>query len=170
MTHCRIFLALVFILSAAVLIPSPVSTCAQQLFPVRGNPEARDRSYDVLHYKIAVSFDEPRRTVHGTVTTTLVPFQTAFRTLEFDAEEMSIHTVSLRPGVRLPFVQTPTTVSITLDRTYSLRDTLIGFSGVLLHPAQRDVFRATGFRVSQQTAPDLDTRRRHGQPFLVPVL
>jgi len=124
MTHRRILLAVVSILSAVALILSPVSTCAQALFPVRGNPEARDRSYDVLHYKIAVSFDEPRRTVHGTVMTTLVPFQTAFRTLEFDAEEMSIHTVSLRPGVHLPFVQTPKTISITLDRTYSLRDTL----------------------------------------------
>ena len=93
-------------------------------FPCAADPEARDGHYDVLHYNIAVSFDEPRRTVHGTVTTTLVPFQTAFRTLEFDAEEMTIHAVSLRPGVRLPFVQTPATVSITLDRTYSLRDTI----------------------------------------------
>ena len=58
------------------------------------------------------------------MTTTLVPFQPAFRTLVFDAEEMTVHRVSLGSGIHLPFVQDSTTVSITLDRSYSIRDTI----------------------------------------------
>jgi aminopeptidase N len=111
------------ILLCAVLLSSfPLQ--AQELFPVRDRGEARDRSYDVLHYRIEVSFDEPRRTVMGKVTTTLVPFQPEFRTLVFDAEEMQIQKVTTRSGSSLPFVQGPSTVTITLDRAYSMRDTV----------------------------------------------
>jgi aminopeptidase N len=107
-----------------ILILSPLLSHGQELFPVRDKGEARDRHYDVLHYRIVVSFDEPKRTVHGTVTTTLIPFQTAFDSLIFDAEEMTIHTVFLRSGARLPFTQNLRTVSIVLDRPYTLRDTI----------------------------------------------
>ncbi|MCC6396840.1 MAG: M1 family metallopeptidase [Bacteroidetes bacterium] len=114
----RLFVFLLAAVSCPALLP------AQELFPVRDRGEARDRSYDVLHYRIEVSFDEPQRTVFGTVTTTLVPFQPEFRTLMFDAEEMRIEKVTSRSGASLPFVQGPSTVTITLDRTYSLRDTV----------------------------------------------
>ncbi len=97
---------------------------AQELFPVRDAGEARNRSYDVLHYRIEVSFDEPGRTVFGKVTTTLVPFNTGFRVLVFDAEEMHIQKVSLRSGLPLLFEQDSTTVTISLDRGYSLYDTI----------------------------------------------
>lgn len=107
-----------------ILTMVPAIVQAQELFPVRDRGEARDRFYDVLHYRIAVSFDEPRRAVQGTVTTTLVPFQPACRTLVFDAEEMTIQRVHLGSGMSLPFVQDSTTVSIILDRSYSMRDTI----------------------------------------------
>ena len=53
----------------------------------RGSP---DRLYDVLHYRIEVSFDEPKKMVMGNVTTTLVPFPAFLNSIQFDAEEMHL--------------------------------------------------------------------------------
>jgi aminopeptidase N len=97
---------------------------AQELFPVRDAGETRSRAYDVLHYKIEVSFDEPQRKVIGRVTTTLVPFLPDLTQIVFDAEEMDIQHVTLGGGKPLSFIVGPTTVDITLDRPYSYRDTL----------------------------------------------
>jgi aminopeptidase N len=100
------------------------SAIAQEVFPVRDEGEARDRLFDVLHYRIEVSFDEPGRTVSGKVTTTLIPFPAALNSVEFDAEEMLISRVSLAGGRSLAFEVKPRTVVIRLDRSYSYSDTL----------------------------------------------
>ena len=97
---------------------------AQEVFPVRDGGEARDRSFDVLHYRIEVSFDEPKRMVLGKVTTTLVPFPAALNSVEFDAEEMSISRVSYAGGRPLAYEVKPKTVLIHLDRSFSYRDTV----------------------------------------------
>ncbi len=97
---------------------------AQELFPTHGSGEARSRSYDVLHYRIEVSFDESRRMVTGKVSTTLVPFLPALRNVQFDAEEMNVRNVALRNGVTLAYTMGDKTLDITLDRAYSYRDTL----------------------------------------------
>ncbi len=97
---------------------------AQALFPVRDAGEARNRSYDVLHYRLEVSFDEAQRKVMGRVSTTLIPFPSALTQISFDAEEMDIRSVSLASGTLLAYRVAPTTVDITLDRPYSYRDTL----------------------------------------------
>ena len=100
------------------------SAFAQEVFPVRDEGEARDRVFDVLHYRIEVSFDEPGRMVLGKVTTTLVPFPAALNSLEFDAEEMLISRVSIAGGRSLAYEVKPKTVVVRLDRSYSYRDTL----------------------------------------------
>jgi aminopeptidase N len=97
---------------------------AQELFPVRDEGETRNRSYDVLHYRIDVSFDEAQRKVIGKVSTTLVPFPPALKQVVFDAEEMTIRSVTLRNGTPLTYTMGPRTLDITLDRPYSYRDTL----------------------------------------------
>ncbi len=96
---------------------------AQSVFPVRDQGEAPNRTYDVLHYKIEVSFDEQKRMVNGKVTTTLVPFLPDFKTIEFDAEAMRIHQVKL--GTKdLRFDMQPKRLAIQLDTGYSFKDTL----------------------------------------------
>ena len=80
--------------------------------------------FDVLHYRIEVSFDEPKRMVLGKVTTTLVPFPAALNSVEFDAEEMSISRVSYAGGRPLAYEVKPKTVVIHLDRSFSYRDTV----------------------------------------------
>jgi aminopeptidase N len=97
---------------------------AQELFPVRDEGETRSRTYHVLHYKIEVSFDEPQRTVHGRVTTTLVPFLPDLQRVDFDAEQMEIHRVTMANGKALPFTVGPKSLSIQLEHPSSYRDTL----------------------------------------------
>src|SRR5260221_688428 len=63
----------------------PRFAASQPVFPVRGEGEAPDRAYHVVHYKIEVSFDESKKSVKGKVTTTLVPFLPEFKVIEFDA-------------------------------------------------------------------------------------
>jgi len=106
-----------------ILLTAAASAAAQSVFPVRDEGEARSRSYDVLHYRIEVSFDESNRKVIGRVTTTLVPFLEEFTTLAFDAEQMQIQRVTLGKK-ELRFNVEPKTLVIHLDRIYSLYDTL----------------------------------------------
>ena len=112
--------------SLRILFFFPVITgvlLAQSVFPVRDQGEAPNRTYDVLHYKIEVSFDEQKKMVMGKVTTTLVPFLPDFTTIEFDAEAMDIQHVWL--GKKdLRFDVQPKTLAIHLDKGYSSRDTL----------------------------------------------
>ncbi len=113
--------AMRFLLFFCLCVPAAFS---QEVFPVREEGEARDRSFDVLHYRIEVSFDEPKRMVLGKVTTTLVPFPAALNSVEFDAEEMSISRVSYAGGRPLAYEVKPKTVVIHLDRSFSYRDTV----------------------------------------------
>ncbi len=137
-------------LAAALLFSlMAVAAQAQSVFPVRdSNGETRDRTYDVLHYRIEVSIDDNEEVGRGRVTTTLVPFLPKLHTVEFDAEQMTIPRVSdagedaeLRCGRRL--------LAIHLDRPYSYRDTLKRLRGVFLHAQERAVLRPARFRLSR---------------------
>jgi aminopeptidase N len=96
---------------------------AQSPFPNRGDGEAPDRTYDVLHYRIELSFDESKRMVIGKTTVTLVPFSYGFASAEFDAEKLSISKVSM--GSRdLPFRVGPKSVTVTVTPPATEHDTL----------------------------------------------
>ena len=84
----------------------------------------RARSYDVLHYVIRTSFDVPNKALIGEVDVTLKPLGNGFRTVELDAEDMTIERVSLSDGTRLTSKERPGTLLITLDRDYSSADTV----------------------------------------------
>jgi aminopeptidase N len=96
---------------------------SQSLFEDHSNGEARDRQYHVVHYKIQVSFDEAKKEVFGTVTTTLVPFLPSLRTVKFDAEDMTIKHVMMNKK-ELHFTVEPKKLAIELDKPYSFNDTL----------------------------------------------
>jgi aminopeptidase N len=87
------------------------------------NGEARNKSYDVLHYKIELSFDESKKMVIGKTTTTFVPYLTALHSVEFDAENMDFTSVSMNKKT-LAFDSLEKSVRITLDKNYSYKDTL----------------------------------------------
>jgi len=105
------------------LLVAFASSRAQSVFPVQDRGEARDRTFDILHYTIDVRIDDVKKEVTGRVTTTLVPFPAECRSIEFDAEQMEIHRVKLQ-GRDLSYEVHPKTLTIRLDRTYSFHDTL----------------------------------------------
>ncbi|HTY59406.1 MAG TPA: M1 family metallopeptidase [Bacteroidota bacterium] len=96
---------------------------AQSVFPVRDDGEGPSRNYHLMHYRIEVSFDEHAKSVRGTTTTTLVCLQPGLTTIELDAENMSILSVTAR-GKALPFEVRPKKLVITLDTPRDLDDTL----------------------------------------------
>src|ERR1051326_5561594 len=108
-----------------LILPVQCCSLAQSVFPVRDKGEAPNRTYHVVHYKIEVSFDEPKKMVMGKVTTTLVPFQSDCRTIAFDAEEMNIAHVRLASGTELRFDTLQKKLTIQLNRSYSTRDTIV---------------------------------------------
>ena len=60
----------------------------------------RERSYDVLHYRIDVRLDEAARRVHGVTDVTLRPLRTSIDTVVLDAVNMDIEEVSFVDGDR----------------------------------------------------------------------
>lgn len=116
-----------FRLSTEVLLLSMsvrILTSAQGLFAVWTEGEERSRSYDVLHYRIEVEFDESQKSVIGAVRTTLVPLLPRLDSLDFDAEGLDVHRVTKGDGTPLRFSVLPKVLRIWLDRPYSFHDTL----------------------------------------------
>ena len=71
----------------------------------------RNRNIDVLHMKLEVSFDAPKKTVFGKVTHTFEPLQRVIDTIFFDAPGINILNASM-DGKTLPFKIIPTGVVV----------------------------------------------------------
>lgn len=71
----------------------------------------RNRNIDVLHMKLEVSFDAPKKTVYGKVTHTFEPLQSVVDTIFFDAPGINILNASM-DGKRLAFKTIPTGVVV----------------------------------------------------------
>jgi aminopeptidase N len=65
--------------------------------------DARDRTMDVRHTVLRVSFDWERRSVEGFVSLTLRPITPAARSVELDAAELRIRRVTLEGAREIPF-------------------------------------------------------------------
>jgi len=77
----------------------------------------RSHDYDVLHYRIRLSFDEPARAFQGETQIRLLPLRDGFDTVVLDAETFRV--TSAGP---LRFEQTPGQLTIHLDRPYRYRE------------------------------------------------
>lgn len=62
----------------------------------------RERTYDVLHYRIDVRLDESARRVDGVTEVTLRPLRSSIDTVALDAVDMTIDGVSIVDGDRVP--------------------------------------------------------------------
>ncbi|HEX7574019.1 MAG TPA: M1 family metallopeptidase [Bacteroidota bacterium] len=106
-----------------ILVCFSYSGFSQSVFPVRDDGEGPSRDYHVIHYTIEVSFDEAAKSVSGRTTTTLLPLLPDLTRLEFDAEKLSIRSVTMGKKT-LGFEVRPKKFAVTLDRSYGLEDTL----------------------------------------------
>lgn len=87
----------------------------------------RPQTFDVQHYKIAVSFDRAKKRVLGETTITLKPLGPRFRKLDLDAVGMVFESVALIEPSRAKLSHSAAggMVHIMLDRDYSPSETLV---------------------------------------------
>lgn len=82
------------------------------------------RNYDVLHYRIELRFDHPKKQFFGTTTVTLRPLGEDVRSLTFDAEVFTVRSVTREPGRAMTFTQRPGEVTVSLADKVTRKDTL----------------------------------------------
>jgi aminopeptidase N len=83
----------------------------------------RERTYDVLHYKLNISVDLKEKTCGGDVGIKLVPLRLMLNEVLLDAADMNISSVHL--GMQqLQYEQRGETLFVALDKPYGLNDTL----------------------------------------------
>ena len=96
---------------------------SQALFP--GDPLARrSRTYDVIHYRIVVSFDEAQKKVLGSTSITLTPLKHNLDSIVLDAVDMNVTAVSLGSRHALRFTNRSPELSIHFDRRPTFADTV----------------------------------------------
>lgn len=83
----------------------------------------RDRTYDVLHYKLDLRIDEHAKTVVGDVSITLVPLRPELTELILDAADLNISQATLGKS-RLKFSVENEQLRLFLDKPVRLTDTL----------------------------------------------
>ena len=87
----------------------------------------RDRTVDVLHYRLELTFDPARSEVRGTTSITLSPLYDGLSVLELDAGPMQIDEVSLalvEGSERLAFRHDGEKLRIELPPGYGADDTI----------------------------------------------
>lgn len=83
----------------------------------------RERTYDVLHYKLNITIDEIAKSCIGEVSVKLVPMRPVFTEIVIDAADMTI--MSARLGMKsLNYTHRNDSLFVGLDKTYGLDDTL----------------------------------------------
>ncbi|MBI3649703.1 MAG: DUF3458 domain-containing protein [Acidobacteria bacterium] len=106
-----------------LLLGNALSNFAQSPAPELAAPPVqwpRSHNYDVLHYKINVTFDWQAKSVSGETTITLKPFADQFSEVELDAGQMEIKAVHLAPGTPLKFRYVNNQkLIVTLDKKYA---------------------------------------------------
>ncbi len=85
---------------------------------------ARERTYDVLHYKLNIRLDERAKQISGDVAITLVPLRSALEEIVLDAAELTIDRINLGK-LNLRFFEEGEKLHVTLGKPAHLTDTLI---------------------------------------------
>ena len=110
-------------ISILFLLPFGQRLKAQPLFD---SPDLvrRPRTYDILHYKLDLSFDEHAKRVLGTSHITFTPLSHSLDSMVLDAVEMNISAVNHPSGTELRYVNETPELTLFFDRSYSHGDTV----------------------------------------------
>lgn len=82
------------------------------------------RSYDVLHYKLELQFEEEKEKVVGRATIVLTPLRSSLDSIVLHAVALDVQSVVLPPAQPLRFANRDSVLAIFFDRPYTLSDTL----------------------------------------------
>ena len=83
----------------------------------------RERTYDVIHYRLDVRLDETQKSVSGTSSITLTPLVSALDSVIFDAEQLTVHGVSLA-GKQIAFSNDSHELTLRLPHSIPQSDTI----------------------------------------------
>ena len=84
---------------------------------------SRERTYDVQHYTIRISFDRENKIIFGDSIVQLKPLKNNFNRIELDAADMRFESVQFESGNKdIPFKTTDDKIYLTLDKSYSTKD------------------------------------------------
>jgi aminopeptidase N len=85
--------------------------------------EERSRDYDVLHYRIELSFEEDTRSFSGETTISLASLKEGLASCDLDAETFVVESVLDDASHRLEFEQSPGRLSVLLSEPLGYRET-----------------------------------------------
>jgi aminopeptidase N len=116
--------ALLFV--SALLAPLLPGLSQAQQVDVYSRPLHYERShdYDVLHYRINLSFDLSSQSFWGDTTITLRPLRDDFTECVLDAETFKVSKVEMAVGGALQFEQQPSSLIVHLPHSYKYGQTL----------------------------------------------
>ena len=100
-----------------------ISRAGQGVFGSQDNGRP-DRTYDVLHYRITVAFDETRKEVIGTTAIRFHPLAAAVDSVVFDAAEFNVSGVTMSGGVHLAYANRSPHLVVYLGRSCTPDDTV----------------------------------------------
>jgi aminopeptidase N len=114
-----------FILSALLLVPLLFSRTQPVDVYQRPIQHERSRDFDALHYRITLDVDMENKMLTGENTITLVPLNNGLETIILDAVSLVVTEVVDRNENPLSFRQSEDKLTITLQESYSHRDTVM---------------------------------------------
>ncbi len=126
--------ALVILLSANYLWAQP--SVSYSSLPVHHAP---DKEFHMIHLDLKLHFNIQRKEIIGSATEKIVPLRTAYKTVHLNAEAMAIEKVIMGKK-KLTFDYNGKILSIDLDRTYGLKDTLTFTVEYTAVPPGRGIF------------------------------
>ena len=91
----------------------------QEEFQLRREQQLRPHDFDVKHYRIALSLDEPTKSFDGETAITFSSTISGLGDLTLDAESFTVHSV-IHQGAPLTFTQEEGNLDITLGRPLAL--------------------------------------------------
>ncbi len=86
--------------------------------------ERPSRDVDFLHYRIEVSFDLERKIVKGNTGITFTPLRSHVDSIILHAVKLDVKRITLRSGAELRFTNSDSILTVYLDKTYRLKDTV----------------------------------------------
>ncbi len=142
--------------------PRPfLSVCLAATLAACAPAQRPERTYDLIHVKWNLSFDEPRAMILGQVTNTVRPLRDGTTEVWFDSGKLAVRDVTVN-GLATRFETRGERLFVTLPRAARRRDTLkvaIAYSGVpeagvYFIPAARAFPSTTGIIYTQGEAED----------------
>ncbi|MBI1805387.1 MAG: HEAT repeat domain-containing protein [Ignavibacteriae bacterium] len=83
----------------------------------------RERTYDVLHYKLNLTFDVRGKSCQGDAAIMLVPLRPGLDTIDLDAAGLNVTRITLEDS-KLEYILSGETLAIALGKPYGIHDTL----------------------------------------------